>query len=264
MIHTIHQIIFIMHVALGSVALISFWFPMATIKGSPRHKISGKVFAYSMYTVSISGLLMTTMALAMPFETYAIDMTLEPAKLDQYLTRIRTMNSFLFMLSILVLISTHHAMTSVKVKTDRSSMRTLSYQTPVVLLGLTGAAMLLIGIKNSQYLYMIFGGLSLFSSIDLMRYIHRKTVAANDWLIQHFSGLIGAGIGAYTAFFAFGGRRLLSDIFVGNLQLIPWVLPSIIGVSYTYWLTAKYQTKKESKTQSTPGESPSHKPPLAG
>ena len=142
-------------------------------------------------------------------------------------------------------------------------MRTMAYQTPIVLLGLTGLAMVLIGINKTHVLYMIFGGISMLSSFEMLRYIHKKTVAANAWLIEHFSGLIGAGIGAYTAFFAFGGRRLLNDIFVGNLQLIPWVLPSIIGVSYTYWLTAKYQTKKQAKTESAHAESSSHKPPLA-
>lgn len=263
MIHSIHQTIFIFHVILGSVALISFWFPIIATKGSTKHKISGKVFAYAMYTVAISGLLMTTMALAMPIATYAIDLTLEAAKLEQYVMRIRTMNSFLFMLSLLVLTSTYHAMTSVKVKTDRSSMRTTRYQTPIVLLGITGIAMLLIGIDKTQYLYMIFGGISIGSAIGTLRYIHKKTVTANAWLIEHFSGLIGAGIGAYTAFFAFGGRRLLSEVFVGNLQLIPWVLPSIIGVSYTYWLIAKYQSKNQTNTQSVRAESPSHKPPLA-
>jgi len=46
----------------------------------------------------------------------------------------------------------------------------------------------------------------------------------------HLNGMIGSGIGAYTAFFAFGGRSLLGELLPGQWQVIPWVLPTVIGV----------------------------------
>jgi hypothetical protein len=51
-----------------------------------------------------------------------------------------------------------------------------------------------------------------------------------ELVVAHLNGLIGSGIGAYTAFFAFGGSRFLAELLPGQWQVIPWVLPTIIGV----------------------------------
>ena len=125
-------------------------------------------------------------------------------------------------------------------------MKNSHYLLPIILLGLSGLTMAGWGYEKGNILHMVFGGVSVSAAIGMLKYIFRKEVAVNAWLIEHFSGLIGSGIGAYTAFFAFGGRRVLSHIFVGNLQLIPWIAPSVIGIAFTIWLTRKYTIKKQS------------------
>ena len=241
MIHTLHQFLFFSHVTIGTLALFTFWVPIFAVKGGQRHKSVGKIFAWSMYAVSISGLFMTMIALAMPLQTYAIDPNLPPAKIASMIEQIRFMNSFLFMLSLLVLSTTHHAMSVVKFKQDRESMKTSMYLIPIVVLGLCGIGIAALGYFESQVLFMVFGGVSISASFGMLKYIFQREVASNRWLIEHFSGLIGSGIGAYTAFFAFGGRRILDHIFVGQLQLIPWIAPAVIGIAFTHWLTRKYQ-----------------------
>ena len=249
MIHSIHQTIFYLHLLLGSIALIAFWLPIFSKKGSKRHIQSGKAFAWSMYAVSISGLIMTIMALAFPIATYAISPEVVGDKLLWTIERIRNLNSFLFMLSLLVFCTTHHALMVVKHKTDRDALKTSNYLLPVILLGISGLIMIGWGAQKTNILHMVFGGISAFASFGIIQYVFRKDVAINAWLIEHFSGLIGSGIGAYTAFFAFGGRRVLDHIFVGYLQLIPWIAPSIIGIAFTMWLTRKYSIKKSKSAQ---------------
>ena len=213
MIHTLHQFLFYSHVSIGTLALFTFWVPIFAAKGGNRHKSVGKIFAWSMYAVSISGLFMTMIALAMPLQTYDVDPTLPPARIAAIIEQVRHMNSFLFMLSLLVLSTTHHAMSVVKFKQDRESMKTGMYLIPIVLLGVCGVGVAIMGYTKSQMLFMIFGGVSISASFGMLKYIFQKEVTNNRWLIEHFSGLIGSGIGAYTAFFAFGGRRFLDHIF---------------------------------------------------
>ncbi|MEL6215044.1 MAG: hypothetical protein AAFQ99_05130, partial [Pseudomonadota bacterium] len=50
-----------------------------------------------------------------------------------------------------------------------------------------------------------------------------------EMVFAHLNGLLGTGIGAYTAVFAFGGSRLLAELLPGQLQVIPWVTPAIVG-----------------------------------
>ncbi len=241
MIHFIHQCLFYSHVAIGTVALFTFWVPVFAVKGGAKHKSVGKIFAWSMYTVAITGLFMTLIALAMPLQTYDIDPNLSPVRIAEITEQIRLMNSFLFMLSLLVLNSTHHALSVVKYKLNRDAMKSTMYLLPIILLGVCGIGMAVIGYLKSQVLFMVFGGISISASFGMLKYIFQREVTHNRWLIEHFSGLIGSGIGAYTAFFAFGGRRILGHIFVGQLQLIPWIAPAVIGTAFTFWLTRKYQ-----------------------
>jgi hypothetical protein len=62
-------------------------------------------------------------------------------------------------------------------------------------------------------------------------------------LKMHIRGTIISGIAAHTAFFAFGGRRLLVDI-LGmdtSLMFIPWVMPTLLGVIYAKYMRRKYK-----------------------
>jgi hypothetical protein len=244
MIHLAHQVFFYFHVIVGSFALVGFWLPLIAKKGTKRHILSGKFFAWCMYIVSITGIVMTLMALAMPLDVYAIDPGVNGQQLQHTLANIRSSNSFLFMLSLLVFCTTHHALMVVRFKHNRSGLKTVRYLTPVILLLIVGITVISLAIQQSNPLFLAFGVISSWASAGMLYYIFKPEVGINDWLLEHFGGLIGSGIGAYTAFFAFGGRRFMNEILSGQLQLIPWLLPAVIGVSATAYLNKKYRSKQ--------------------
>jgi hypothetical protein len=43
--------------------------------------------------------------------------------------------------------------------------------------------------------------------------------------------MIGSGIAAPTAFGAFGVRQIFPDLLSGPLGLVPWISPSVLGLS---------------------------------
>ena len=54
---------------------------------------------------------------------------------------------------------------------------------------------------------------------------------AYEWIVEHLDGMLGAGIAFHTAFLVFGASRFMDPLFAGSpLQLIPWILPTLIGV----------------------------------
>jgi hypothetical protein len=61
-----------------------------------------------------------------------------------------------------------------------------------------------------------------------------------EWVIAHLSSIIGAGIASYTAFFVFGGNRFMAQIFDGQLMMIPWVAPGVIGSCIIGHLSYQY------------------------
>ena len=90
-------------------------------------------------------------------------------------------------------------------------------------------------------LFKIFAALSVSLSFSMMKYVFKPVLKQREWIIEHLGSILGAGIGAYTAFFAFGGSRLFATLLTGNLQVLPWVLPSVIGISASIYFSKKYR-----------------------
>ena len=237
----IHQSAFYLHVTIGSLALIAFWLPLFAKKGSANHKKFGKAFVYCMYIVSISGVVMTMLVLIDPIAIRFPEKVLTAEQIKNISYQNRVFSSFLFMLSILVFCSTRHAVTVLKVKENRSQLKTISYLLPIIFLGLMGALMFWFGLEESIILFNVFGGISFFTSLGMIRYIFKTQLKQREWLIEHLGSIFGAGIGAYTAFFAFGGRKIFSLFLSGNLQVVPWILPCVVGIAASIYFSKKYR-----------------------
>ena len=69
---TLHQLAFYLHVSIGTLALLVFWIPVFTPKGSLDHRRFGRYFAMAMYAVAGSGLLMASMDLLAPFSSHPL------------------------------------------------------------------------------------------------------------------------------------------------------------------------------------------------
>jgi hypothetical protein len=190
-----------------------------------------------MYAVAGSGALMAIMVLAAPLVIRA-GMISQNTDLELLAYRLRIFWVFLFYLSILSFTTTRHAFAVLKVKDKRNELRTFSYLSPIVLL-LVGAPMLFyIGYANSIVLHMVFSVLGFMVGMSMLRYCLKEKAKAREWIIEHITSTIGSGIGAYTAFIAFGGRTLLSDL--GEWQMLFWIAPGVIGSIASAVLCRKY------------------------
>ena len=231
----IHSLLLKLHILAGVVALLLFWLPMFSRKGSVLHRRSGRYYAYLMKAVALSGLVMTTLVwfdpVAIKGAGLMVDGQIPQRKFDFLLL----MNLFLFLLSLLTWVTIRHATGSLFCKQNREPLKHWSYQAPVWLLLLVAPYAAWQGWQFTMPLVMVFAGISLVTCISILSYLHTKTVTANRWLIEHASAMIGSGIAAYTAFFAFGGRALFAEFLTGHWIMLPWLLPSLIGVPVTFW-----------------------------
>ena len=241
MTHLIHQGLLYLHIIAGAIALFVFWVPVVAKKGSSVHTRFGSYFTSLMYTISLSGLVMSLMVLTDPLAVRLPQQEMTAEQLARYLQINRDSAIFLLMLSLLVLTNVRQSLLVLKAKADRAMLKKPAELALVLLLGFAGVLVGYLGLTTSNVLFQIFAGVSIFNCAGTLHYIFKKSLIQREWLLAHLGNIIGAGIGAYTAFFAFGGRRFLAEILPGAWQILPWVLPAIIGVTATYFLNKKYR-----------------------
>ena len=88
-------------------------------------------------------------------------------------------------------------------------------------------------------LLLALGAFTLFGVVQDLRYIYRPRPSRMAWWYMHMEKVIGLGIGFHTAFLVFGASRFLSQYLQGPLQVIPWILPTAIGLpATTLWINA--------------------------
>jgi hypothetical protein len=117
----------------------------------------------------------------------------------------------------------------------------------VTVLFTSGLGMILLGSIKYHFLGMgtmmaFFGLLALPAGRDILM---SKVIAMNreKKLRMHIQGTIISGIAAYTAFFAFGGSRIMVGMLHMHQQwmMIPWIAPTLLGLLYTWYMKRKYK-----------------------
>ena len=225
----VHQFALYAHVLLGAIAMPLFWVPIIARKGGQLHNIAGSWFVRCMWTVSISGLVMSCIVWWDPVAIRLPGEAISAERAQGIIERQRIFSEFLMMLSLLVLVSVKQATLALRARDNRRIMQRWHH---LIWIGALLASSTLIAVKGilyQQVLLMIFGPLGIFSAVGALNYIFKKNLKRREWIIEHFTSIIGSGIGVYTAFFAFGGRAYLQELLPGMLQVLPWVLPGIVG-----------------------------------
>jgi len=236
----IHQWLVWAHIVAGSLALALFWLPMLAKKGSPLHRQSGRYYAYLLYGVSMSGILSCVLVIAAPlyFKAKLLKAGADPEVLA---ANIRAFWHFLGLLSLLSWVAIRQAVLVLKSGLDRQLLKQPLHLLPIGLLLPWAAYVLWLGVSRSQPLFIAFSLLAMASSVGALRLIFRAKVSKMMLLREHIGSMLGSAIAIYTAFAVFGGRNLFE--LSQNGQLASWLLPSVIGISFTLWYNRHYQDK---------------------
>lgn len=244
----LHQTALYAHIAIGAIALIVFWIPMAARKGSPLHRKAGRYFLWGMTTVAISGVALSSMSLIDPIGTRFGDDVVEMERAFAVAANVREFSLFLLMLSVLVYASARHATLVLAARDDRSALRTPWHVSVMAATGVLGVATGLVGLSalgesGRAPLLLVFAVLGIANAARMLRYTFKAQIAPREWLLEHISFAVGCGVAAYTAFAAFGGRALLGELLPGQWQMLPWILPTVIGTTYARYASRPYQPR---------------------
>lgn len=239
----IHTTLLYMHIFLGAIALMVFWLPVIARKGSRLHINAGKVFYYIMLVVAGSGVVMSLIGMSDPIGIYINSKQITAAQIEKMMIWRIPFTYFLLLLSMLTWVTVRHAIGVLRAKANRSMLRKWTYQGPVFLMFPVAVFVGWQGISIGMPLLIIFAVVSLLTANSITLYVFKKDVAPRAWIIEHFSAMVGAGIAVYTAFFAAGGRKVLSQWLPGEWQMVSWLAAPVIGLTVLIALKGYYQRR---------------------
>lgn len=202
------SILLYLHIASGYLALMAGTFVLILKKGTSMHKKLGSYFYYAMNVVVVSALLLSFIK----------------------------SNMFLLHVAIFVLYQNLAGKRSVDYKTLNP---TLVDYTLLVFAGINALWML----ASLNIVLMVFGGISIFLVINDLRIYgalrKERILPKTAWLKRHIGMMMGAYIGAFTAF-------LTVNVHFIQPGWIVWIAPTVIFVPLMAYFTNKY-TKQISK-----------------
>ncbi|GAB3286124.1 hypothetical protein [Parahaliea aestuarii] len=218
---TLHSSLLFVHVALGAAAVVLFWGPLVTARGGYWHQRTGRWYVSCMVGVSLSGAVMSALALAWPQQWLggAPDVAQLAQARDTYL--------FLGYLSLLTFTTVSHGVVVLRAREQRQQLRRWRVLCWPTLLVLAGVAQLVRFLAAGGLLPGIFGALGIFLGLPMLLYCLRASVPLGEWRLEHLGAMLGSGIAAYTAFLVFGAQALFEVR--GGLAMSVWFAPGLVG-----------------------------------
>jgi len=224
-----------LHVAAGTIALLTFWGAVIAAKGGGAHRRWGRLFTVALYAASGMALGMGILSLRWP-------LAMHPALTDARLYR-GLFGWMMIYLALLAICMARYGRAMVTNRRDHGANR----RWPMLALqGLTAAAAINCagqGLALGQPL-MVGVGLAGFGTIcSYLRYLARPVVVSRAYLPQHLMAMLGTGIAAYTAF-----------VSVGLIELFPaqafspavWALPTIVGLGLMAFHLRRFAPRRTS------------------
>lgn len=224
---TLHTLSYFLHVGLGTLALATFWTAGLSRKGSPTHRLAGKI-----YLLAMSGLL----AAAVPLTALLA-------------ARNPVAGAFLCYLLVITLTSVWTSWRAVQDKRDWARYTGPVYKALMWANLVTGLAIAYLGLfitTQMQLIFVAFSSIGILSFVRMWRFSRRAPADPRWPLRQHLGAMLGNGIATHIAFLSIGLPKLMPMLAGPTLQNVAWLGPLVVASLAGIYLTRKYLPKRAS------------------
>ena len=225
------------HVATGFVGLGAFWIPVFARKGGRAHVQAGRVFTYCAYVVTLSAVTASAGRM-LAYQVQGIGFADRP---DLY--------GFAFFLGYLGLVTFATVRQAMRVVATRRAPETL--RTPLhealgwaSIAGSVAVIAFALGVwSDISPILLGLSPIGLFTGSSMLRLMRNPGAEHMSWFYSHLGSMLGGGIAFHTAFIVFGAQRLWAYELAGPLAIVPWILPTVIGIPAIVVWTRYYRRK---------------------
>ena len=225
------------HVATGFIGLVAFWIPVFARKGGRLHVRVGRVYAYCAYVVTLSAVTVSAGRIV-SYQVQGIGFADRP---DLYGFAL-----FLGYLGVVTFATVRQAMRVVATRRTPEKLRTPFHEA-------LGWASIAGSVTVIAYALAVWSDLSpillglspigLFIGPGMLRLMRNPGARHMGWFYSHLGSMLGGGIAFHTAFAVFGAQRVWAYELAGPFAIVPWILPTIIGIPAIIVWTRYYRRK---------------------
>ena len=230
---SIYRVVLLLHICAGVSGLVAFWIPAIARKGQAVHVRAGWAFLYATSIVAVTGVLMACLLLIDPLAIKPLGVAVEPGRAHEIANTIRLTSLFLFYLVLITFVPVYHGVRVLATRTAPERLRTPFHTAINVVVIAAAAGMIALSVVTRQ---PVFGALSVIGFLvgpGNLRFARRPYPTPMAWWYEHMESMLGGGIAFHTAFLVLGAGRMFGVTLEGPIAIVPWLLPTIIGVPVT-------------------------------
>lgn len=227
------------HVATGFVGLAAFWIPLFARKGGRVHVQAGRVFTYCAYVVTLSAVTAAAGRIA-ALQAQGLGPADRPETYGFAL--------FLGYLGLATFATVRHAIRVVETRRSPETLRT-PFHEALAWASIAGSAVVIafaLGVwTDVSPILLGLSPVGLVTGSGMLRLMRRPGARRMGWFYSHLGSMLGGGIAFHTAFAVFGAQRLWAYDLAGPLAVVPWLLPTAVGIPAIVVWTRYYQRRFE-------------------
>jgi uncharacterized membrane protein len=106
-----------------------------------------------------------------------------------------------------------------------------------------GAGMICLALVARQPVFAALSPIGFLIGRGNLRFARQPYASRMAWWYEHMGSMLGGGIAFHTAFLVIGAGRLLDTQLTGFAAVVPWILPSLIGIPASAIWTGYYRRK---------------------
>jgi len=216
------------HIAVGTVALLSFWCAALSRKGCRFHRHAGRVYLLAMVGVIVTAI---------------------PLSAVLFLRGAPVMGIFMAYLVILVAFNCRNAWRAVTFRREFARYASRSMQVSAWLTALAGLVVVASGIAHHAPILIAFGAVGPITAWQALKLVRKGPARPNWWLTEHFGAMIGNGVATHIAFLQVGLINALPGLDLAVVRNLGWFGPLLVAVVAGVWLSRRYGRGAESSSR---------------
>ena len=231
------DVLVLAHVATGFVGLAAFWVPVFARKGGRAHVQWGRVYTYCAYVVTLSAVTASAGRIV-SYQVQGIGFAQRP--------ELYGFGLFLGYLGLVTFATVRQAMRVVATRRAPETLRTPFHEALgwMSIAGSVGVIAFAFGVwSDSSPILLGLSPIGLFTGSSMLRLMRNPGAQHMGWFYSHLGSMLGGGIAFHTAFVVFGAQRLWAYELAGPLAIVPWILPTLIGIPAIVIWTGYYRRK---------------------